>query len=245
MEDLKQYRKLNLWQKICKVMESVESVTKDTKVSTGKDKSGNEKGYSAVSHDAVAAKLHGPLSQIGIVVKPNTVQRSLEVAMVKNYYDKDVPQFRVHLVVEVWFINADQPSERECVTMDGFSFDSGDKAIGKAESLAVKYALLKLFMLESRDEEESREHENQIKEYVQPKPKPNVAQHKFTLPSPEKEKALGFIQKSLAKQPSWETDKAKILKEITGVETWTDVMLMGPNQLLDIEKKLLTQYYVE
>jgi hypothetical protein len=41
--------------------------------------------------------------------------------------------------------------------------DSSDKAMGKAYSMALKYCYLKTFMLESLDEEESRECESTYK----------------------------------------------------------------------------------
>lgn len=155
-------KKPNLYQKICIIMQKVSSVYKDAKVQTGRDGS-----YKAVSHDNVAALLHSHLAEQGIVVRPSVVSRNLECVKVTNQYgEKD--QFRTHLVVDVAFINADNPNERESCVIDGFALDSQDKGVGKSLSYAVKYAMLKMFVLESSDEEENREPEFKTKDEVKP-----------------------------------------------------------------------------
>ena len=65
------------------------------------------------------------------------------------------------------------PEEREVCKSFAYAFDSGDKAVGKAESMAVKYVFLKNFVLESTDNEESRDHENNFKA---PPPKKNIVE---------------------------------------------------------------------
>jgi hypothetical protein len=53
----------------------------------------------------------------------------------------------------------DNPADR--FTSEGFGYgtDNSDKGVGKSFSYAVKYALLKTFMIESGDDEEDRQPE--------------------------------------------------------------------------------------
>lgn len=140
----------NLYQKICDVMLEVSSVEKNATISMG----GNS--YSAVTHDDVTRLLHGPCAKQGIVLAPSVVQSSSESVTKIDKYGNNKQEQVANVLVRVTAINADNPEERLFVEMPSIAFDSGDKAFGKAISMATKYAYLKLFMLESVDEEESR-----------------------------------------------------------------------------------------
>lgn len=148
----------NLYQKLTDIMKEVETVFKGASVSMGGGRS-----YTAVNHDDVARLLHKPLAQHGIFVKVSVEKSELSSREKTNKYGDVGMEYRADVWVDVTFINADNPEERETVKSFAYAFDSSDKATGKAESMAVKYALLKNFMLESTDNEESRDHEIQAK----------------------------------------------------------------------------------
>jgi hypothetical protein len=52
----------------------------------------------------------------------------------------------------VFVVNADEPTEQLKVNFTGYGVDSSDKGPGKAVSYAYKYAILKLFALETGDD---------------------------------------------------------------------------------------------
>lgn len=148
---------LTLHQKIRKVYEEVTSVVKDSTVPTGKDKS-----YDAVSHDAVTEVLHGPLSRHGIIVLPSIEQAKVTPFEVVSEYNgnKTFKQnYLAEIFIQITFINAEDGSDREIVKGYAYALDTSDKAVGKAFSMATKNAYLKVFMLESKDQEESRDYE--------------------------------------------------------------------------------------
>jgi hypothetical protein len=58
------------------------------------------------------------------------------------------------VTMSIKFVNADQPDEFIEVQHYGYGIDPQDKGIGKAVSYAVKYALLKMFCLETGDDVE-------------------------------------------------------------------------------------------
>ena len=139
-------------------MKEVETVFKGANISMG-----NGKSYSAVNHDDVARLLHKPLAEHGIITKVSVEDVELVSREKINKYGDVALEYRADVWVEVTFINADNPEEREVCKSFAYAFDSGDKAVGKAESMAVKYVFLKNFVLESTDNEESRDHENNFK----------------------------------------------------------------------------------
>jgi len=123
--------KPNIFQRINAVMFEVYYVQKQPKE--------RNKMYSFVSHDSVAKALHGPMAHNGIAMIPTV---------------KEIKQDGNRTVVKVSidFVNIDEPMDRVTVEYWGYGIDQQDKGIGKAISYAVKYALLKVFCLETGDD---------------------------------------------------------------------------------------------
>jgi hypothetical protein len=136
---------MNLFQRLNAIQAEVGYVQKDTKVSTGGG------SYSAISHDAVTAMLRPHLVKHGVIIST-----SLNGEPVLDPVAEGSKQrlFRAEFVVS--FINIDMPEDRHAVIVPAFSMDSADKHCGKAISMATKYAMLKVFALETGDSEESR-----------------------------------------------------------------------------------------
>lgn len=121
----------NIYQRINLVMQEVDYIQK------GDKKVNNQ--YRFVSHDQVARIMHGPLTKHGIVMLPS-------VTSTKNDGN------RTEVMVNVRFVNCDDPEQFVSVDFLGFGIDSSDKGPGKAISYACKYALLKVFCLETGDD---------------------------------------------------------------------------------------------
>lgn len=124
---------LNIYQRVNCVMKDVTYVKKENKKVNGM--------YTFVSHDAVTGTLHEPMSKYGIVMIPNIAE-----------LEQDGNRTKVKM--EISFINIDHPEDKIVITQYGYGIDPQDKGIGKAQSYAVKYALLKLFCLETGDDVE-------------------------------------------------------------------------------------------
>jgi hypothetical protein len=123
----------NIYQRLNQVMAEVESVQKESK------KVNNQ--YTYVSHDAVSKALHMPMQRAGIMMIPDIA----ELIQDSN---------RTVVKMAISFVNIDKPEDRIVVNYTGYGIDSQDKGIGKAVSYAVKYALLKVFCLETGDDVE-------------------------------------------------------------------------------------------
>ena len=121
----------NIYQRIVAVMREVDYIQKS-------DKKVNNQ-YRFVSHDQVAATIHPALVKHGIAVIPNVIQMKQDGN-------------RTEIILEVSFINADNPQDMFKVTYPGLGIDPSDKGAGKAISYAIKYAILKTFVLETGDD---------------------------------------------------------------------------------------------
>lgn len=158
MAKAEEVKTLNLFQRINLVMKQVDTVNKGTTVDMG-----NNRSYSAVSHDDVTALLHKPITEAGLAAVPSMDSAEVEATIKEKTYNGNTNKSTEYLV-KVWasvtFVNIDNPEEKFTTKCYAYALDSGDKATGKAYSMAVKYCYLKTFMLESADDEESRDNEN-------------------------------------------------------------------------------------
>jgi len=136
--------KLNLYQRINEVRKAIGYLQKDKSVSTGGS------SYRAITHDTVTAMIRGHLNDQGIICIPNLVTSKA------NDRVGDAKQFRYDATYAFEFVNAETPTERLTITLEAHAMDNADKAPGKALSYAKKYAVLKLFEIETGEDEESR-----------------------------------------------------------------------------------------
>lgn len=136
---------MNIYQRLNEVRKVVEYLQKDKEVA-GK--------YMVVTHDAVTALVRPRLVEFGIITVPNLVKsQTTNTSMTTG---KGIPIIRYEATYRVTFVNMDEPTERVDMEIESHALDEGDKAPGKAISYAVKYALLKMFNIETGEDEESR-----------------------------------------------------------------------------------------
>lgn len=132
----------NVHQRMHAVMELLDYVCKESK------KVNNQ--YSFVSHDAVTAAVRAQMVDQGLVCLVTVIEHSQDGN-------------RTDATIRAKIVNIDDPSDFVEVDSFGFGVDTQDKGPGKAISYALKYALLKTFMLETGDdpERDQIDHESQ------------------------------------------------------------------------------------
>lgn len=135
---------MNLFQRINQVRTKIAYVQKDKAVSTGQG------SYKAVTHDQVTAMVRQHMMDAGIVCFPVLVESQ---SLPKEEGSK---QFRYEATYDFTFVNAEVPEDRLTIRIQAHAMDNADKAPGKALSYAKKYAVLKLFEIETGEDEESR-----------------------------------------------------------------------------------------
>lgn len=135
---------MNIYQRINEVRKAIGYVQKDKAVSTGGG------SYKAVTHDAVTGMVRASLIEHGVIIVPSVVNS------VFHPKEPDAKQRLYEATFQIEFVNMDEPTDRIVTQQTAHALDNGDKAPGKAMSYATKYAILKLFNIETGEDEESR-----------------------------------------------------------------------------------------
>ena len=137
----------NIYQRINAVMKTVDYAKKDATVN------GGGMNYKGVTHDQVLATVRPALIEAGIIVEPKLIaDRWTEP---RKGVEKST-NWLYEAFYRVDFVNMDDPKDRATFEISGHANDSGDKAPGNAASYAVKTAILKLFGIETGENDESR-----------------------------------------------------------------------------------------
>ena len=148
--------KINIYQRINAVRKQIGYVQKDKSVSTGGG------SYKAVTHDAVTGMVRAALIENGIVIVPSVV------SAVFHQKEPEAKQRLYEATYQIDFVNVDDPADKITTQQNAHALDNGDKAPGKAMSYATKYAILKLFNIETGEDEESRyqQEESDVSAYL-------------------------------------------------------------------------------
>lgn len=148
---------MNIYQKINAVRKAISYIQKDKEVSFGKS------SYRAVTHDAVTGMVRQHLIEHGVIIVPSVISSVFHPAeMVTSVNDQwkestvTAKQRLYEATYQIDFVNMEDGQDRISIQMNAHALDNGDKAPGKAISYATKYAMLKLFNIETGEDEESR-----------------------------------------------------------------------------------------
>ena len=142
--------KLNIYQRLNEIRKSVDYLKKDAKV----------QGYKAVSHDMVTSEVRKHLITNGVMVVPRQISGVIEDAGKAS--SNGVPFTRYVAFYEIDFVNIDDPDDKCTVSIGSVAEDLNDKGPGKAVSYATKYAFLKVFSIETGEDDESRQEQKPV-----------------------------------------------------------------------------------
>lgn len=133
---------MNVYEKIAKVMQSVNYIQKDGFVETGKGK-----GYKAVTDEKVATAIRPALIEAGLVIIPvgREVRRTDE--LIKGYDGAERINRITEIDVTYRIVNVEDPADYVEVVSSGSGVDTQDKGVGKAMTYARKYMYLNTFMI--------------------------------------------------------------------------------------------------
>ena len=163
---------MNIFQRLNEVRKAVDYLQKDKEVG-GK--------YMAVTHDAVTALIRPRLVEHGVLTVPNLMKSQVINTVMTT--KGGIPIIRYEATYRIAFVNCDAPEEQVTVEMESHALDEGDKAPGKALSYAVKYAELKLFNIETGEDDERRYDDAKVE-----KKKPKSVAREFFDALPEEDK---------------------------------------------------------
>lgn len=155
--DNKQGGSMNIYQRVNAVRKAIGYVQKDKDVGFGKS------SYRAVTHDAVTGMVRAALIEHGVVIVSSVLSAVFHPAELITSLDDSGKDRSAHAkqrmyeaTYQIEFVNIDDPADRIVTQQNAHALDNGDKAPGKALSYATKYAILKLFNIETGEDDESR-----------------------------------------------------------------------------------------
>lgn len=158
MED----KKLNIYEKMSKVMEDIEYLQKDDKVITNQ-KTGA--GYKAVSEEKVTGEVRKALIKYGIVIIPIDQNHKREDEVLKDQYGSEKVSRLTTVDTKYRIQNIDDKDDYVIGVSSGTGVDTQDKGIGKAMTYSYKYLLLRSFAIptgEDTDKISSEEYDSQF-----------------------------------------------------------------------------------
>ena len=141
--------KLNLYQKINKIMSEIEYLKKDDKVITNTK---TNAGYNAVSEEKVTSEIRKGLVKYGIVIIPIEQEHTREDEILKDQYGNDKANRISTVNVKYKITNIDNPEDYIIAVSSGTGVDTQDKGVGKAMTYAYKYMLLRTFAIPTGDD---------------------------------------------------------------------------------------------
>lgn len=141
--------KLNLYQKINKIMSEIEYLKKDDKVVTNTK---TNAGYKAISEEKVTSEIRKGLIKYGIVIIPIEQEHKREDERLKDQYGNDKINRITTVDVKYKIQNIDDIEDYIVVASSGTGVDTQDKGVGKAMTYAYKYMLLRTFAIPTGDD---------------------------------------------------------------------------------------------
>jgi len=178
---------MNIYQKISAVMQDIQYLAKDDKVSFGNT------NYKAISEEKVTAAVRESLVKNGIVIMPTEQSHHKE----GNLSTVDVT-YRIQ--------NIDEPEDYVTVMSSGTGADSQDKGVGKAMTYAYKYMLLRTFAIPTGEDPDKISSAELDDKQAKKKAAEEATQAKLATPQ-----QMGIL-KDTAKKRSIEL--SKLLKEM-------------------------------
>lgn len=142
-------KKINLYQKINKIMSEIEYLKKDDKVITNQK---TNAGYNAVSEEKVTSEIRKGLIKYGIVIIPIEQEHIRQDEVLKDQYGNDKVNRITTVNVKYKMQNIDDVNDYIIIASSGTGVDTQDKGVGKAMTYAYKYMLLRTFAIPTGDD---------------------------------------------------------------------------------------------
>lgn len=119
---------MNIYEKICAIMDTITYLTKDGNVDFGKTK------YRVISEEKVTS-----------TVRQELIRHRLVIVPVHQEYRRTGTLTSVDVTYHI--VNSENPEEYVVVMSSGEGADTQDKGVGKAMTYAYKYMLLRTFAI--------------------------------------------------------------------------------------------------
>lgn len=199
----------NIFQKLAKISQEMETVAKNSEVGFGSSK------YKAVNEADILRAVKPLEDKYGVFSYPAEREIIESRTLEKRVEKADSTQITTSLFIRVKtvyrFVNLDNIEEHLDVISYGDGIDSGDKATGKAMTYSDKYALMKAYKITTGDDP--------VKEEREP-----ITSTVKTAPSKPEDKPIGDKEIGLLRM-MMEKDKVseEVIKTLAAVDDITEL----------------------
>lgn len=109
-----------------------------------------QQGFMFRGIDDFMNALHGLMAEAGIIILPSEIEHLQENFETVNKEGRKNLQFRTRLHLRFTFVSTEDGSS---VTADGWgeAADNGDKGYNKCKNIALKYVLMQMFLVPTKD----------------------------------------------------------------------------------------------
>lgn len=132
----------SIYAKLGQVMKAIKAIDKKQK--------NQQQGFMFRGIDDFMNELHDHLADAGIIILPSEIEHLQENFETVNKEGRKSLQFRTRLHIRFTFASTEDGST---VTADGWgeAADNGDKGYNKCKSIALKYVLMQMFLVPTKD----------------------------------------------------------------------------------------------
>lgn len=184
-----------IYKKLGEVMGKIGAIDKERK--------NEQQGFMFRGIEDFMNSLHGLMAEAGIIILPSEIEHIQENFETTNREGRKSLQFRTRLHIRFTFASTEDGST---VTADGWgeAADNGDKGYNKCKSIALKYVLMQMFLVPTKDIADPD------------KEMPDEVQSKNVQDDPDLELALLCV-----KEASTLADLQKVWKDNAGMQSNT------------------------
>ena len=131
-----------IYKKLGEVMGKIGAIDKERK--------NEQQGFMFRGIEDFMNSLHGLMAEAGIIILPSEIEHIQENFETTNREGRKSLQFRTRLHLRFTFASTEDGST---VTADGWgeAADNGDKGYNKCKSIALKYVLMQMFLVPTKD----------------------------------------------------------------------------------------------
>ena len=154
----------------------------------GKNRTNQTQGFKFRGIDDVMNELHSLFAENEVIILPEV----LKIDSTERLNKTGGTLFCVKVSVRFDFVHSS--GDYTSCTLVGEAMDSGDKAVNKAMSIALKYALLQMFLIPTEDEKDPDTVTHEVKTVVKKESEPPASSETNWL---EMENAIEMISKAV------------------------------------------------
>lgn len=131
-----------IYKKLGEVMGKIGAIDKERK--------NEQQGFMFRGIEDFMNSLHGLMAEAGIIILPSEIEHIQENFETTNREGRKSLQFRTRLHIRFTFASTEDGS---AVTADGWgeAADNGDKGYNKCKNIALKYVLMQMFLVPTKD----------------------------------------------------------------------------------------------